>query len=174
MIDRKDKEEKFWTKMKNQIDKNIKEDINKYIYYIGINTNLSLNVINNFLKGKNKKISDNVKENLIREKAKYKPKKIKILSELLLQDETPENIKKMKELKLTNIKLSSNELSYKLYYLLMNMPSGLPDCFLQLIFPDYDKINDNNHLMRKSIDNWNIINKEKIIEENFKDINKMK
>ena len=115
MIDRKDKEEKFWTKMKNNIDKNIKEDINKYIYYIGINTNLSLNVINNFLKGKNIKISDNVKENLIREKAKYKPKKIKILSELLLQDETPENIKKMKELKLTNIKLSSNELSYKLY-----------------------------------------------------------
>ena len=174
MIDRKDKEEKFWTKMKNNIDKNIKEDINKYIYYIGININLSLNVINNFLKGKNIKISDNVKENLIREKAKYKPKKIKILSELLLQDETPENIKKMKELKLTNIKLSSNELSYKLYYLLMNMPSGLPDCFLQLIFPDYDKINDNNNLMRKSIDNWNIINKEKIIEKNFKDINKMK
>ena len=110
-----DKQDEFKKYIEKYISKEIKLEKEKNLFYLGINTNKGIYVLNNFLQGKNINIKDDEKIELIKTKAEYKPKKIKLLSELLLQDETPENIKKMKELKLTNIKLSSNELSYKLY-----------------------------------------------------------
>ena len=90
-------------------------------------------------------LNNSEKMNLIKEKTKYKPKKIKILSELLLHGEKFKNIKNMKDLILTSIILISYESTYKLYFLLFNMPSGLPDCFLQLIFKEYPNIKDYNN-----------------------------
>ena len=164
-----DKQDEFKKYIEKYISKEIKLEKEKNLFYLGINTNKGIYVLNNFLQGKNINIKDDEKIELIKTKAEYKPKKIKLLSELLLQGETPEKIKKMEMIKMINVKLSSNESIYKLYYLLLNLPSGLPDPFLQLIFNDYINIKDNNNLIMKSIDNWNIINKNKITEENFKE-----
>ena len=96
--------------------------------------------------------------------------KYALISELLLQGDTVEIIKKMEQIKLTNINISTNGSSFPLYYLLLNMPSGLPDCFLQLIFKNYNNIYDERNIIIKSkTNNWNIINKNKKFEENFKD-----
>ena len=176
IIDLQNKEIKF----KKYIGKNIPNEINikiipnKNLLYLGINEHNSLKLLNHFLNGKSMNLNNSEKMNLIKEKTNYKPKKIKILSELLLQGEKIENIKNMKDLALTSTKLISNESTYKLYFLLFNMPTGLPDCFLQLIFKEYSHIKDYNNLIVKSIHNWNMINKDKILEESFKEINYIK
>ena len=139
-----EKQEKFKEYMKNYIPKDIKIIPKENLFYIGLNEHSSLYLLNHFLKEKDMGLSVKEKINLIKEKTEYKPIKIKILSELILQGETIENIKNMKELKITSVKLPSNESTYKLYYLLLNMPSGLPDCFLKLIFNDYPFIKNYN------------------------------
>ena len=153
----------------NNIDVEIKKYIKNNIFYIDINSSFADWVLEHFLKRKKINIKDENRNNLLKDKAKYKYKKIKILSELLLQGETYENITKMNELERTNVKLSENKSTFILYYLLLNMPSGLPDSFLKLIFKDFENIKDHNNLIIKSLDNWNFINKDKIFEEDFKD-----
>ena len=50
------------------------------------------------------------------------------------------------------------------------MPSGLPDCFLKLIFEDNTYIKDQKKLLAKYPDNnWNYIIKDKRFEENIKE-----
>ena len=50
------------------------------------------------------------------------------------------------------------------------MPSGLPDCFLKLIFEDYIYIKDQKKLIAKYPDNnWNYIKKDKRFDENIKE-----
>ena len=113
-----DKQDEFKKYIEKYISKEIKLEKEKNLFYLGINTNKGIYVLNNFLQGKNINIKDDEKIELIKTKAEYKPKKIKLLSELLLQGETPEKIKKMEMIKMINVKLSSNESIYKLYYLL--------------------------------------------------------
>ena len=63
-----------------------------------------------------------------------------------------------------------NDLLYFFYFLIYNMPSGLPDCFLELIFDNYNEIKYDRKLIVKSkIDNWNIINNKKQFDEIFKE-----
>ena len=60
-----------------------------------------------------------------------------------------------------------------MYHLLSNMPSGLPDSFLKLIFDDYDQIEDDKFFIEKSKENdWTIIKTDKYFYENFKEIKK--
>ena len=50
------------------------------------------------------------------------------------------------------------------------MQLELPDCFLQLIFDNYTHIyDDKNIIIKCPINNWNVVNKDKKFEENFKE-----
>ena len=65
---------------------------------------------------------------------------------------------------------NQQKLSYLLYYLLSNMPSGLPDSFLELIFENYDRIDDYKFFITRSIENnWTIIKRDKFFYDNFKE-----
>ena len=93
---------------------------------------------------------------------------MKIICELLKLGKTVKDIKEMEKLDSSNINLEVNIFSYPLYYLLINMPSGLPDCFLKLIFDNYGYIIDDKNLIIKSFENnWNLIDKNKISYENL-------
>ena len=90
------------------------------------------------------------------------------------QGKSADDILAMKELKMPEIEFIDNK-SYKLYFLLSNMPSGLPDCFLQLIFNDYSDIKyDTNIITKSKNNNWNIIIKDKNFYENFKEFKDIK
>ena len=157
-------------KIENFIPKEIPIEINKNLFYPEMSDDFSVKLLNLLIEGKNIKINSKEKNDLIINIANCKPKKIKIISELLLKGFTLEKIKKNKYFKLTNIKILKNNLSFPLYYLLFNMPSGLPDCFLQLIFKNYLYIHDDKHIIIKSLNNnWNIINKNNYFEDNFKE-----
>ena len=160
------KSEIFIKEIKNYITNDINIKLDENLFYAGLNEDNALMFLNHLLKGKNIRLNEKNKRDLLKNKAKYKPRKIKNLSELILQGETVENINNMTELQISNINII-NKSTYVLYYLLSNMPSGLPDCFLQLIFNDYDCIRDYNNLIVKSPMNWNIINKDKNFNENF-------
>ena len=143
--------------------------INDNKFNLIINKYNSFQLLNNLIKGKNIKIDNKEKYELL-EIINYKPKKIKLLSQLLINGKTFENIKNMKNLKLTNIELNKDDSSFPLYYLLLNMPLGLPNYFLELIFDNYREINDDKNLIiQKNINNWNIIKNDKRFEENFKE-----
>ena len=135
---------------------------NENLFYAGLDKEYSENLLNYFLKDI-KLNNQEIKDLLI--KAKYKPKNIKFINLLLHQGKSVDEIIKKEKLFSPRIELNENKLSYSLCYLLMAMPSGLPDCFLQLIFDDdYTYINDNKNLIIKSRENnWNIINKDKIV-----------
>ena len=69
---------------------------------------------------------------------------------------------------------TKNNSLYILYYLLSNMPSGLPKCILNSLFDDYDRIYDEKNFISKSPEtDWIIINKDIYYKENFKE-DKMK
>ena len=69
-----------------------------------------------------------------------------------------------------NGKLTKNDSSYFLCFLIYNMPDGLPDCFLELIFDDYYNIKyDYNLIVKSRINKWNVINNKKQFDENFKE-----
>ena len=164
----KDKIEKFIQKvMPIKIDKNL--------FYPEINKDFSIELLNLFIEGKNIKINSKEKLDLVINDAKCKPGMIKLISESLLKGYTIGNIKNIiKQSAIKNkkqLELIKNNLSFPLYYLLLNMPSGLPDCFLQLIFKNYLDIYDDKHIIIKSLNNnWNIINKNNYFENNFKEI----
>ena len=160
---------------KDKIDEFIPEEIKiekeKNIFYPILNEKSSIRLLNDLIEGKGIDINYDEKIYLVSEKAEYKPRKIKIISELLLHGLTVVEIKNMKTLESTNIELIKENSSYPLYYLLSNMPSGLPNSFLKLIFKNYDDINDDKNIITKSKNNgWNIIIKNKNFEENFKEI----
>ena len=68
-----------------------------------------------------------------------------------------------------NGKLTKNDSSYFLFFLIYNMPDGLPDCFLELIFDDYYNIKyDYNLIVKSRINKWNVINNKKQFDENLK------
>ena len=147
------------------------EENDKNIFYAGMDGDSSLKLLKYYIKEYNLNIKIEDCIDLLKSKTEYKPKKIKLLSELLIQGEPVENIKKMKEIEMPNIVLVKDNLSFPLYYLLLNMPSGLPNCFLELIFDNYYLIQDNKRLLIKSPDNfWNLINKDKRFEDNFKEV----
>ena len=153
--------------IKNNIDKDMIINDNN-IFYLGIDLRGSMKIINSLIKGKNIKISDDEKIELLRDIAEYKPKKIKLISELLINGESAENIKKMKNLELANIILNKDKQSFPLYYLLYNMPLGLPNSFLELIFENYKEIDDDKNIISQKLENnWNYINVAQRIEENF-------
>ena len=155
---------------KEQLEQIIPKEINENVFYPKLDEHFSIKLLNYFIEGKSIKIRKIEKRDLVKDIAKYNPKYIKLISELLLQGETVENIKKMQELKLTDIDIIKEESSFSLYYLLLNMPSGLPDIFLKLIFKNYDSITDEKNIIIKSpINNWNLINKNKKFKDNFKE-----
>ena len=159
--------------LENNVDKNIKED---NIIYLGLEKNEAIillkHYINNILS-----IYEYEELNKILRENNYLPTKIKFLAETLL-DKNPQR----KKINLNDINLKDNksnkfneDLSLTLYYILLNMPSGLPDCFLQFIFEDYIYIKDKKGLMAKYPENnWNYIKKDKRLEENIKEIGNMK
>ena len=152
----------------------MKVKFDENVFYPEINANYSEKLFDKLILGKNIEINNEDKRSLIREKAKYKQKNIKILCELLIRGEKVEDIKNMEKLEIPNIELNSNKSSFPLYYLLLNMPSGLPDCFLELIFDDYANIKDDKKIIISSIvNNWNLINKDKKFKETFKENERM-
>ena len=66
---------------------------------------------------------------------------------------------------------NQQKLTYLLYHLLSNMPSGLPESFLKLIFDDYDDIEDDKFFIESSQENdWTIIKRNKFFYAYFKEI----
>ena len=115
------------------------------------------------------------KDRIVKElltKSEYIPDNIKIIAELLMLKFKPEEITKSEfELKIPKINLNQikDESLYKFYLLLLNMPSGLPDSFLKLIFDKDDlSIIDTKRIIGKYENNWNYIKKDKIIEDDYK------
>ena len=146
-----------------------KEEINflENSYYVAISEKDSVLLLNHFTKDIN--LNDKESEDLLKI-AKNKPKNIKLINILLHQGKSVDEIIKMEKLFIPKIKLIKNKLSYPLSYILTIMPSGLPDCFLKLIFDDYNYIIDDKNLIIKHPDNnWNLINKNKILDENWKE-----
>ena len=155
---------------------NLQDNINKAInlndniFDLGIDIYYSLKILNDLIRGKNVEISYDEKYELLKANDNYKPKKIKLISDLLINGETFENIKNKENLELDNIELNKNKLSFPLYYLLLNMPSGLPKSFLELIFDNYKEINDDKNIIHQKIsNNWSYIKKDKRFEESFKE-----
>ena len=150
----------------NELQNKLKEIINENIFYAGLKEDNSQYLLEKLIEGINIDLNDKEKDLL--KKAKYKPKNIKIISELLHQGKSIEFILNMKELEINYTELIKNRSSYPLYILLLNMPSGLPDLFLQKLFNDYDKIIDDMNLIIKSPDNnWNIIDNNIKFNENW-------
>ena len=168
-INNSEKIELFINDIKKYINEQIILEINKNIFYSGMVESFCKNLLDYFIDDP-EKINGKEKFELVYNKSQKKPKKIKLISDLLLKGENVKNILEMNEDKLTIIELDKEKLSFPLYYLLLNMPSGLPDCFLELIFNNYDKIDDDKNLITKSRkNNWNLIIKDKFFEENFKE-----
>ena len=102
---------------------------------------------------------------------KFRPKKIKILSELIDKGYNYEELKEFidskkideqREVTKKEQLIQRSDIS-RIYFLLSFMPSGLPDSLLQLIIQGCHKIimeeNENNRLIYKDPDNnWNYIN----------------
>ena len=152
-------------------DKNVKQqkfDLKEdNIFYAGLSEYASEYLLKYYLKDVSLKTSE--KSNLLK-KAKYRPKEIKIISKLLIKGESVEDILKKDKLESSDNEFLEKHLTYPLYYLLYNMPSGLPDCFLELIIEDYDNNKYDKKYITKSInDKWNIINKDKKFYANFKE-----
>ena len=146
-----------------------KEEINflENSYYVGLSKKDSVLLLNHLTKDIN--LNGKESEDLLKI-AKNKPKNIKLISILLHQGKSVDEIIKMEKLFIPKIKLIKNKLSYPLYYILTIMPSGLPDCFLKLIFDDYNYIIDDKNLIIKHPDNnWNLVNINKILDENWKE-----
>ena len=102
-----------------------------------------------------------------------KHKNIITISELCLKGKKVSEISEIIKTNNTMVKYIEieNKSSYLLYYLLTIMPSGLPDCFLEIIFKEYAYIKDKRHFIVKSIDNnWNIIKNDLYFKENLKEI----
>ena len=154
------------------IENNINKDMikNENIFYLGINNDYSIKLLKLLIKGKNISITHDVLSELLINVANYKQRKIKSISKLLINGENVENIKTRENLELINIELNENNSSFPLYYLLLNLPLGLPNSFLELIFDNYKNINDDNNLIIKKIsNNWNYINHDERLEGNFKE-----
>ena len=107
---------------------NIKDNINKNmiktdnIFYLGINVDFSFGLLSNLIKGKNIAVPEGEAKIYLEKVVKNRQKKIKLISELLINGETFENIQKMGNLEITYIKLNRDNPSFPLYYLLYNMP----------------------------------------------------
>ena len=163
----KEKNELFKKYIENFIEN--KEEINflENSYYVGISEKDSVLLLNHLTKDIN--LNDKESEDLLKI-ANNKPKNIKLINILLHQGKSVDEIIKMEKLFIPKIKLIKNKSSYPLYYILTIMPSGLPDCFLKLIFDDYNYIIDDKNLIIKHPDNnWNLVNINKILDENWKE-----
>ena len=143
----------------------------KNLFYAGYGKNGAELLLKYLIKNNNISLSNEQIQNLLN-KANYLPMNIKLIAKLLLEKVSYNEIIERKQLKKTYNKL--NELEddlYNLYFILLNMPSGLPDSFLQLIFKDYVYINDEKKLMdRYPENNWNYIKNNQEFHENFQEI----
>ena len=163
--------DKYIKKYKIKID-NSKEY--KNLFYAELGKYGAKMLLMHLIKNNNYLTEENV-ESLSR-KANNLPLNIKLIAELLLENVSYDKIIEMENLQRTNNKLIElkNDSLYNLYYILLNMPSGLPDSFLQLIFGDYIYINDGKKFIDKyPKNNWNYIKNDKIFYENFKEIKNM-
>ena len=159
----------YMSKNNKNIIPKLKNNIN--LFYPGINENKLLEIINENYKVKLS--NDDIK--YIEKIGKNNPKIIKIIIELLNLGEKMENIKKMtieEIIKKHKIVLKPKEKKriYQLYYLLLILPSGLPNSFLELLFEDYNTIIDEDNLISENKEdnsNWKII--DKVDLDNFKD-----
>ena len=146
---------------------------NQNLFYAGLNTEKYSYLYDRYLEDSNIKLTQTQKKNLLKNEPET-PENIKIICEKLLEGKIvldPIKIENFKEFKDSIEK--QQKLSYLLYHLLSNMPSGLPDSFLKLIFDDYDQFEDDKFFIEKSKENeWNIIKTDKYFYENFKEIKK--
>ena len=179
----------IFNKNEDKQEKGINEKISDYKEYIEnifkqINQKINLNYENLFYAGLNNRCSNyllnhllnkteidlhHTEKNSLLNKAKHRPKEIKNIIELLTQGKSVEEIIK-NEIKIPKNGIIENDRAYELYFLLFIMPSGLPDCFLNLIFDDYFNIKYDNKMITKSKNNynWNLIMNNKRFYENFK------
>ena len=152
---------------------NISLEKDKNLFYAGIDEK---ELLKNLTSGYDIRLSDEEK-NLIAKKGKKNPNIIKNISELLIHGEKLQKINEMTEQDIINkvkifFKLKENKQIYELYYLLLIMPSGLPNTFLNLLFEDYNKIIDEENLISENKEdnsNWKIIDKEKKIKVNLEE-----
>ena len=155
-------EKKFNKELKLKIDENL--------FYAKPDKKYYNELFDYFLKESDSILTEEKKQELIN-KAKSSPKIIEKISNLILKGKNFYEIINMKGLFEVNINLLENQKksTFLLYYLLLNMPSGLPNSFLKLVFEDFSSIEDNKGFIVKSIeDNWKIIKKDKYFYENFK------
>ena len=95
----------------------------------------------------------------------------KKICEQLIKGKSIQEITEIKDFaKYIELIENQQKLSYLLYYLLSNMPSGLPDSFLELIFDDYALIDDyQSFIATKKENDWTMINKDGYFYQNFKE-----
>ena len=156
--------EEIFTKNK----KEIKLIINENLFYAGIKDTNYLDLFDYYLNESNIKLTEKQKTELKRDGSLQTIKKI---CEQLLEGKSIQEITEIKDFeKYIEIIENQKKLSYLLYYLLSNMSSGLPDSFLELIFENYDRIDDYKLFITRSIENnWTIIKRDKFFYDNFKE-----
>ena len=163
-----EKDIKFTKYIEESLKGIIQKKNDEYIFNAGYNMYSAKKLFNELIKDINLNLTEKDRDDLLTKIAKFKPKNIRIICELFNQGKTIEEIKNMDKLVIQNIKIDYRSLSYPIYFLLVNMPSGLPDSFLILIIENYASIFDDQNLITKK-NNWNIINENKIFDENWND-----
>ena len=150
-----------------QMNKKINLDYEN-LFYSGLNEKFSHYLLSHLLNKTEIDLNEDEKGSLVI-KAKHRPKEIKKIAKLLVQGKSVEEIIN-NEITIQKKETIEDDRAYELYCLLSNMPSGLPDCFLNLVFDDYFNIKYNNQIITKSKANynWKLIIKDKIFYENFK------
>ena len=163
-----EKDIKFTKYIEESLKGIIQKKNDEYIFNAGYNLYSAQKLFYKLTKDIKLNLTEKDRDDLLTKIAKFKPKNIRIICELFNQGKTIEEIKNMDKLVIQNIKIDYRSLSYPIYFLLVNMPSGLPDSFLILIIENYASIFDDQNLITKK-NNWNIINENKIFDENWND-----
>ena len=173
VFDINDIKNKNVTKIINEnenLKKIIKNDENTF--YAGLHEKYSKNLLKYLT---NNLSLDKTERDEILALVKHKPKKIKKISEYLLNGKKIEEIKdilKKKKFYMPDKEIIENKKLYSLYLLLLNMPSGLPDSFLNILFDDYNKLlfDNKNTIIKSKENNWNIINENKKYDKKWNEI----
>ena len=176
IFDTEDPTEKFHELIKKKLDEKTK-NIDNFLFYLKITEKTAGDLFKMYLKKANLKLKlENEEKTKLLSKANLNNKNIEIIVELLNKGFSVKEILEMDKLEIKNKIFSEtkNNSLYILYYLLSNMPSGLPKCILNSLFDDYDRIYDEKNFISISPEtDWIIINKDIYYKENFKE-DKMK
>ena len=149
----------------------IKLIINQNLFFAGLKEDDYYYLFKKYLKDSNIQLTKTQQKNLLK-KEPATPQNIKKICEQLLEGKSIQDmlqIKNFQEFK--ESRENQQKLTYLLYHLLSNMPSGLPESFLKLIFDDYDNIEDDKFFIESSQENdWAIIKRNKFFYAYFKEI----